>query len=304
MRSALLLFLLVSTAFAFYQNPALPDVLAARAAFAACRVDYAINNLNSISQCYSDNGATPPDFSSHISALTGDKSALQEAASRGNLTDFNSALQKVRGDLQAALQAVISLRGQAGLNASQRVAILTCARSQRATHNATLGSCISSSVEAGKSAATSYINNQISRANEDIANLSARGIDTAALSAILGAGNGLLAQIDAVSDVEGLRSIHLQHSRLAVNYRLDRILAILRWAQPQIAASNNTNKDEIVSRMGALQGSIQSTLAKCPVSTDTSDPASYGEKNRECWSSLRTIAQEAQAIRELIRSGR
>ncbi|MEM3031241.1 MAG: hypothetical protein QXH27_05930 [Candidatus Micrarchaeia archaeon] len=301
MRAVLLLLAIASTVLAFYQNPTLPDVLAARASFAACRIDYAINNLNSISRCYSENGASPPDFSLYTSALQADKSALQSAANR---SEFQAALDRMRSDLQAAFQAVRGLRGQPGLNASQRAAVLACARSQRSAHNATLGGCISSAIEAAKAASKSFINNQITRANEDIANLSGRGIDTAALSALVGGGNGLLTEVDAVSNAFGFHSIALQDSRLAVNYRLERILAILRWAQPQLAASNNTNKDEIVSRMGALQGTVQSTLAQCPVSSDTSDPEAYREKNSECWSELRTIAQEAQAIRELVRTGR
>lgn len=292
--------LLASLTVAFYQNPAGSDVLVARASLATCRVEYAINNLNAIAQCYARSGTTPPDFSLYISALNADKSALQSATNRREL---QVALQRTRNDLQAALQALVGLRGQPGLNASQRKAVLDCTRSQRSMHNNTFSRCISSAIQAAKVASKDFIGNQIAHAEEDISNLNRRGIDTAALSALVGAGNGLLAQLDAVSDAPGFLSVALQDSRLTVNYRLERILAILKWAQPQIAASNVTNKDELVARMGALQGRVQNMLAQCPASS-VSDPATYRENTRACWSGLATVAQEVQAIRELLRSGR
>lgn len=297
----LALFLLVVGGAAFAANDALPSILDARYDYASCDVAYAKDWLSMREGCADDANVPVFDSSDNVDDLGDDLADLRDAADDGSGLEFGLASVQLGAD---SLELVGDVIKDAFTNKTP--AFFSCVRDGEKPLMETRDECRQDALDKEKSAAKTYVENEIDQANRDIDSLDSIGADTSGMESVVENGEDLIDDIYPAyesGNITKITSLHLRNSRLVFLFRAEQMLAVLNYAEPLIEAGNNDNKDEILSRGRALRDDVESLVEQCEYSADVDDNFDYGRTNLECWDDGVDLMQEFNSIRLLILEG-
>ena len=81
------------------------------------------------------------------------------------------------------------------------------------------------------------------------------------------------------------------------------MLAVIDFAKPIVAASNNDNKEEVLDRADGLESDIMAITSACEYDSTVDENAKYAEENLECWDDAIDAFQEFNDLRLLLLQG-
>ncbi|MFH0884457.1 MAG: hypothetical protein V1861_01995 [Candidatus Micrarchaeota archaeon] len=294
-------FLLVLTGLAFAVNDALPAILDARYDYASCDVEYAKDWLSMREDCADTTNVPVFDSSSYVDDLDDDMADMREAVDENRRYEFGLAAVQLGADSLKLIGEVVKDAFQ-----NKTSAFFSCVRDGEIPLMEVRDECRLDALDKEKSAAKSYVENEIDEANLEIANLDELGADTSGMEGVVEKGEELLDDIYPAyesGNITKIVSLHLRNSRLVLLFRAEQMLAVLDYAEPIIEAGNNDNKDEILSRGRALRDEVKSLISQCEYSATVDNNFDYGRENLECWDDGIDLLQEFNAIRVLILEG-
>jgi hypothetical protein len=295
------LFLLVLAGAAFAANDALPAILDARYDYASCDVAYAKDWLSMREGCADTANVPVFDSSANVADLDDDLADMRDAADDDSSLEFGLASVQLGAD---ALKLVGDVVKDAFTNKTP--AFFSCVRGGENPLMESRDECRLDALDMEKSAAKSYVQNEIDEANEEIIALDSLGADTSGMESVVENGEGLIDDIYPAyesGNITKITSLHLRNSRIVLLFRAEQMLAVLNYAEPIIEAGHNDNKDEILSRGRALRDDVESFIDQCGYSADVDDNFEYGRENLECWDDGVDLMQEFNSIKMLILDG-
>lgn len=298
---ALFLVALFSLSSAFWVNDAIPDMLDARYDYAACNVEYAKDWLSMREQCAEDENVPVFDSSEYVDDLENDLADLREAADEGDRLEFGLAMWQLGADSLDLLGAII----EDALD-DKTLAFFSCVRDGEDPLIDDRDDCRAAAMEKERDASKDYVNNEIEYANEQIDDLDDLGADTSGMEEVVELGEELVEDIDSAFDsgeISEVRKLHLRHSRIVLLFRLEKMLAVIDYAEPIIEAGDNDNKEEILERGAELEEDLEDLLVQCEYSDNVNNNFDYGRENLECWDDAIDLFKEFNAIRVLILEG-
>jgi len=279
MKKLILLLALAGMAFA-WTNDALPEVLDAQYDYSACNVQFAKDFVEMREACAETHGETVFDSSDYISDLDDSLADVKDAADDGDGLQFNGAMWTLRAEMLSLGAAVV---GDALTNKSAD--FRGCVLGGTDELDDALESCRSDAFQKGKTAATDYVNNELEYANGQIDDLDGLGADTSGMQTVVDQGEALVDDIGPAFDSEDpaeVSKVYQRHSRLVLLFRLEKMVAVMDYAEPIIEAGSNRNKDELLDDMADLRGDTVDLLDECEYSETVG--SDYGLKNLGCWS--------------------
>ncbi len=295
------LLLMVLSGLAFAVNDALPDMMDARYDYAACDVDYAGKWLEMREGCAADEGVPVFDSDPYMEDLEDDLADLREATDEADRLEFGLASAQLGADSLKLIGAVIK-----DAFTNKTLSFFACVREGEKPLMEDRDTCRDAALQKEKSAAKSYVENEIETAEAEVDYLDALGADTSGMETVVAQGGELVDDIDAAYDsgnITEVRALYLRHSRLVLLFRAEQMLAVISYAEPKIEASDNDNKEEILDRGRALREDVETLIDECEYSEDVEDNFEYGRQNLECWDDGLDLLDEFNSIRLLILEG-
>lgn len=295
------LFLLVLACSAFAANGALPAILDARYDYASCDVEYAKDWLSMREGCADAENVPVFDSSGSVDDLDDDLADLREAADDASQLEFGLASLQLGADSLKLLGDIVKDAFQ-----NKTLAFFSCVREGEKPLMESRDECRMDALDKEKTAAKSYVENEIIQANSEIESLDDLGADTSGMESVVEKGGELADDIYPAyesGNITRIASLHLRHSRIILLFRAEQMLAVLDYAEPKIEAGNNDNKDEILSRGRALRDDVESLISQCEYSATVENNFEYGRENLECWDDGLDLLQEFNSIRMLILEG-
>ena len=286
-----------------YQNDATGDVLEARYEYVKCDVDYAKDWLSMREDCGDGNNVTVFDSSECVDELDEDLDEMKDAAEDVDQLEFGLAGFQLGVDSLELLGEVIkdALTNKTG-------AFFSCVRDGEEPLITERDECRAGALQQEKVAAIDYVNNELTFAEEQMGDLDELGADTSGMEEVVAEGHELLEDAEIVydeGDPKEVRKLHLRHSRLVLLYRMEYMLATVKYAEPIIEDSNNGNKEEILEKMDELEDDLNDALEECAYSSDIPDGQmlKYGSQNGECWADSVSMFADFNEIQVLILEG-
>jgi hypothetical protein len=298
---SLVLVLLAGLSSALWTNDALPDMLEARYEHAACNVEYADEWLSMREGCAEQEDVPVFDSSDYMDALEDDLGDLKEAADEGDRFEFGLAMLQLGADSLDLLGAIF----QDALD-DKNLAFFACVRDGEKPLMDDRDDCRADAMELERDASKDYVNNEIEYAEDQIDDLDDLGADTSGMEEVVEHAEELVDDIDPAFDtgeVKEVRKLHLRHSRLVLLFRLEKMLAVIDYAEPIIEDSNNDNKEEVLDRGDELRDDTEELLDQCEYDDEVDNNFDYGRDNLECWDDAIDLFKEFNSLRMLLLEG-
>ncbi len=295
-----LLLLLVLASFSF-ANDAMPDMLEARAEYVACDVRYADEWLEMREDCGEEANVSVFDSSEYIQDMKNDLESLKDNAKDGNRLLFGLDMVQLAGHS-------LELIGQVVKDAfdHKNATFFSCVRDGEPDLKDKRYECREDAIDLEKKAANEYVINEIDDADELIHTYKTIGIDAEAMEDVVDDGKELMSDIDGAYenyDPAEIRALHLRHSRLILLFRCEQMLAVIDYAEPIVAASNNDNKEEVLDKAGDLEEDINAITKTCAYDATVDNNANYARENLECWDDAIDAFQGFNDLRMLLLRG-
>jgi len=299
----MILFALVamSTVSLAWTNDATGEMLQARYQYAACNVDYAEEWLSMREGCGHRNNATVFDSSEYVEDLREDLDDIKEAADEEDQFEFGVSMFQYGGNSLRLLGAVVTDAFD-----HKNMHFFSCVRDDEKPLMDELDECKHRAMEMERTASKKYVGNEIEYAKDQIDELDSLGADTTGMDEVVSEADVLVDDIDPAFDTDEagqVRELHLRHSRLVLLFRMQKMLATIDYARPLIEESTNTNKEEILEEMDALEADIEETLGDCEYSAVVEDNGDYGMDNFQCWNDSLYLFQDFNSIKLMILEG-
>lgn len=275
----LILFLALLGVASAWTNDALPEVMQAQYEYDACNVQFAKDFVQMRESCGTANGVSVFDSSGYISDLEDALADVKAAADRGNQFEFNAATWTLKSE---AVSLVLAIIGDALTN--KTAPFFSCVQDGTPALNEELTACKTGAFQKGKTAATDYVNNELEFADGEIAELDAFGADTAGMRQVVTSGGELVAEIGPTfdsGDEKGIQGLYQRHARLVLLFRLEKMVSVMDYTGPIIAAGNNRNKDDLLDQIPDLRDDTDDLLGECAYSSSVD--SGYALRNVECW---------------------
>jgi hypothetical protein len=298
MKKLILLVLVLGISFA-WTNDALPSVLNSEYKYTECNVKFAHDVVETRAGCADASGDTFPDLSGNLERIDSSMESAKSAAETGNGLVFGTAMFSARAEMLGLAVIVV---GDAFGNKSS--SFRSCALADMDAMTAEMKSCQSGAFKDGKSAATSYVGNEIEYGNSQIDELDALGADTSGMKKRVQQGEELKGDIASGYDSENVKEVtdlYSRHSRIILLFRLEKMVAVIDYAKPIIEAGNNTNKAELLEEMSGLKGDTTDLIDECEYSSTVD--AGYANKNAQCWTEGLSLIERFNALYTLYFAG-
>ena len=298
MKKLILLILVLGISFA-WTNDALPAVLNSEYKYTECNVKFAHDVVDVRQECAEDNGDSFPDLSANLERIDGAMESAKSAAETGNGLVFGTAMFSARAEMLGLVAIVV---GDALTNKSS--SFRSCALADMDEMTAEMKSCQSGAFNDGKSAATSYVGNEIEYGNDQIDELDALGADTSGMKKRVQQGEELKSDIASAYDSKNVKEVtdlYARHSRIILLFRLEKMVAVIDYAKPIIEAGTNENKEELVEEIDDLNGDTEDLIDECEYSSTVD--AGYANKNAQCWTEGLSLIEQFNALYTLYFAG-
>ncbi len=280
MKTVLLALLVLAATFA-WANPAWPEILEARYDYTACNVEWAKEYVDLREDCAEEENVSIIDSSEYIEEIDENLADLKDAAEDGDRLEFGLTSFALGADM---LELGLVTIGDAFQN--KTLQFFACVDNGKDALKADLEECRVEAYEKGESAATHYMENDLDYAKGIIEELDEQGADTSKMEAVVEDGEELLEDIPAAFESQDnvqIRALNLRHSRLVDLFHLERMSAIIEYAEPIIEDGNYEDKEELLDDMGELNEEIEELIDECEYSSEVENNFEYGSDNLDCW---------------------
>lgn len=298
MKKLVLLLVVLGISFA-WTNDALPAVLNSEYKYTDCNVKFAHDVVETREACAEESGDSFPDLSGNLERIDEYMEDAKDGADSGNGLAFGAAMFGARAEMLGLALVVI---GDAFTNKSS--AFRSCALEDIDEMEAELKECQSGAFSDGKSAADSYVQNEIDYGNEQIDELEVLGADTSGMEKRVQQAEELKTDIPSAyesEDVNEVLNLYARHSRIVLLFRLEKMVAVLDYAEPIIEAGSNENKEELLEEMDDLKGDTTDLIEECEYSTSVD--AAYKNKNAQCWTEGLSLIEQFNSLYTLYWAG-
>ncbi len=298
MKKLILLLLVLGISFA-WTNDALPAVLNSEYKYTDCNVKFAHDVVDVREACAEESGDTFPDLSGNLERIDEYMEDAKSGADSGNGLMFGAAMFGARAEMLGLALVVV---GDAFTNKSS--AFRSCALEDMDEMTAELKSCQSGAFKDGKVAATDYVDNEIEYGNSQIDELDALGADTSGMEKRVQQAEELKEDIPAAYDSEEVKQVtdlYARHSRIILLFRLEKMVAVLDYAEPIIEAGSNSNKEELLEEMEDVKEDTEDLIDECEYSSTVD--AGYANKNAQCWTEGLSLIGQFNALYTLYWAG-
>lgn len=298
MKEIILALVLLAASFA-WENPATSDMLGSEYDYAACNVQFAKDFVVLREDCGRIHETHVFDSSEYLEGIADGLADARDAADDGNRAEFGADIFALNGKMIALGLAIV---GDALANKS--AAFHSCVLEDLDGLKAELETCRASAFDEGKAAAHAYLANDIREGESEVAELDATGADTMGMERVLGYAREMDGDIDAAYDsheVPEVKKLYDRHSRIVLLFRLEKMISVLDYVEPVIAAGSNENKEELLEEIANLKGDTADLTEECAYSTDVD--SGYAAETNQCWMEGLSLMQRFNALYTLYWAG-
>ena len=300
MKQLLIALLLLAVAFAWV-NPAVAETLEARYDYAACNVEWATDFVELREDCATQENVSIFDSSEYIEDIDENLADLKEEAEKPDQIGFGLTSFALGADMLELGFAVVADAFQ-----NKTLSFFACVDEAKDPLETELAECRAEAYEKGKSAATHYMEYDLEYADDIIEELEIQGVDTSKMEKVVEDGEELLEDIPAAfesQDPVQMRALNLRHSRLVDLFHLERMSAIIDYAEPIIEDGKYEDKEELLEDMNELNQEIEDLIVECAYSPEVESNFAYGSENLDCWAETWDIWGEFTSLKMRILFG-
>ena len=298
MKQLLLALVLIAATFA-WSNPAWPEVLEARYAYADCNVQFAKDFVELREECAEEEDVPIFDSSEYIEDIDDNLADLKDAAEDDDRLEFGLTQFVLGADM---LELGLKIVGDAFTN--KTAGFFDCVQSNKEPVEDDLKECREGAMEKAESAATHFLENDLEHAEGIMEDLEDDGVDVSGMQAVIEDGDELLEDIPAAYEEDNpteVRKLTLRHSRLVDLFHLERMSAICEYAIPILEDGNYD--EELVEEVEELNSDIEELIGDCEYSADVENNNEYANENLDCWADTWDLYEEFVSLRNEILFG-
>jgi hypothetical protein len=284
-----------------WTNDAVPDMLDARYDYAACNVEYAKEWLDMRENCADSHNVSVFDSSKYVENLDEDLEEMHKAADGGKRGEFGIASAELGVHSIQLIGAVVKDAFQ-----NKSLPFFSCIRDGEKPLKEERDVCREDALSKEKGAAVNYVGNELDYGREQVEEMEELGADTSGMEEVIGHSEELLDDIEPAyesGNPKKVRKVFMRHNRLVFLFRMEKMESTIKYAEPIIEDSDNSNKEEILEKMDALQEDIRGITSDCEYSGAVDDVPGYGAQNFECWGDGVRAMNDFNSIRVLILQG-